>query len=187
MQQYFNKKNLNLIQLRTNKVAFYKKWLKRKYKMTALKILKRTDRYIDVRATVKWRFESRDSNQSGKDIQKVRLVHNDDAFKVLAIKNLGHFINHQDIREEEIPIEQNETIEEKHFYVKVGSFFSEPNSEYLLNITQHGFNYTIQEVSQDEDIIKRVYIGPYNTEMEAIEVLKDVRLGINKNAYIQSF
>jgi len=36
-------------------------------------------------------------------------------------------------------------------------------------------------------MIKRLYIGPYSTENEAIQDLSRVRVGINRNAYIQSF
>jgi len=195
MQQYFYKKNVNLIQLRTKKVSFYKKWSRRRYSLLSVKILKRRSNYIDVRTVVRWRFKNRNDSESGRDIQKVRLVREDNQFKVLAIKNLRHIVNPKPKEEEEV-VDSNITVTDtnltiattgKQFYIKVGSFFSEPNGDYLLRISQNGFNYTIQDAVQDGDMIKRVYIGPYPSEDKAIEILKDIRVKINKNAYIQSF
>ena len=194
MQQYFYKKNVNLIQLRTLKVAFYKKWSIRRYNLLSVKVLKRRTNYIDVKTVVRWRFKNRISSESGKDIQKVRLVRENNKFKVLAIKNLAHIV---DPKEPEVEIlDGNETVDEnvsssvnavKQYYIKVGSFFSKPNENYLLRISQNGFNYIIEYAIQNGDIIKRLYIGPYSSESKAIEMLKDVRVKINKNAYIQSF
>ncbi|HHH51789.1 MAG TPA: SPOR domain-containing protein, partial [Campylobacterales bacterium] len=174
MQQYFYKKNLNLMQLRTQKVLFYKKWFKRNFNMTYLKILKRRRNYIDVQTTVRWRLKNWKEEQSGKDIQKVRLVRDNGKFKVLAIKNLRHFVDPKVIEAEEnndtnltVPLTDTGI----HFYIKIGSFFSYPNKDYLSKVTQNGFNYIIQNAIQDGNIIKRLYIGPYNTEEEAIEEL----------------
>jgi hypothetical protein len=189
MQQYFNKKNVNLIQLRTAKVLFYKRWIIRKYKLLGLKILKRGNGYIDVQTVVRWRFQNRDDSQSGKDIHKVRLVRENNQFKVLAIKNLKQIIDpklNEDSLDNNMTLDNNKTIG-KQFYIKVGSFLSNPNGEYLFRISQNGFSYHIQDVMQNGDMIKRVYIGPYSTEREAIEMLKEIRVKINKNAYIQSF
>jgi len=190
MQQYFYKKNLNLMQLRTQKVMFYKKWFKRNFNMTHLKILKRRTNYIDVQTTVRWRLKNWKDEQSGKDIQKVRLVQDNGQFQVLAIKNLRHFVNPKVIEAEENN-DTNLTVSPSdtgvHFYIKIGSFFSTPNAEYLAKVTQNGFNYIIKDAMQDGDMIKRLYIGSYNTEDEAIQELSRVRATINRNAYIQSF
>lgn len=188
MQQYFYKKNVSLMQLRTLKVAFYKRWPKRNYTMTYLSILKRAKNYIDVKTTVRWKIKNYKDYESGKDIQKIRLVPNSKGgFKVLAIKNLRHIVDPK----EEI-IENNTTIPQdtnatKQYYIKIGSFFSTPNEKYLSNITQKGFAYVIQDALQDGDIIKRLYIGPYPTEAEVTKALFKVREQINPNAYIQSF
>jgi hypothetical protein len=92
MQQYMWKKRLNHLQLRSQKVSFYKKWPIRSYNMTYMKILKRRDTYIDIQTTVKWRVKNSKDYESGKDIQKIRLVHNGEQFQVLAIKNLKHTV-----------------------------------------------------------------------------------------------
>ena len=190
MQQYFYYKNLSLMQLRTQKVLFYKKWFKRNFNMTHLKILRRRKNYIDVQATVRWRLKNWKDEQTGKDIQKVRLVRDNGKFKVLAIKNLRHFVDSKVIEAKE----NNDTnltvpLSDKgiHFYIKIGSFFSNPNKEYLAKVSTNNFNYIIKNAIQDGHTIKRLYIGPYTTEDEAIKELSRVRLKINKNAYIQSF
>ena len=196
MQQYFYKKNLSLMQLRTEKVIFYKKWFTRNFNMINLKILKRRPSYIDVQTTVRWRLKNWEDEATGQDIQKVRLVHDNGQFKVLAIKNLEHIVDPK-IIEIEKNTENNETNETNvtvspsdkgiHFYIKIGSFFSNPNPEYLKKITQNKFKYIIKDTIQDGNTIKRLYIGPYNTENEAIQELPRIRDNINKNAYIQSF
>ncbi len=190
MQQYFHKKNLNLIQLRTLKVTFYKKWSIRRYNLLSVKILKRRENYIDVQTVVRWRLKNREDSESGKDIQKVRLVRENNKFKVLAIKNLKQIIDPKEPEEE--VLDSNATVDMnisavKQYYIKVGSFFSKPNENYLLRISQNGFNYIIEDAIQGGDMIKRLYIGPYSSESKAMEILKDVRVKINKNAYIQSF
>jgi len=189
MQQYFHRKNVNLIQLRTAKVSFYKKWSIRNYQLVGFKILKGGDDYIDIQTVVKWRLKNKDETTSGMDTQKVRLILENGGLRVLAIKNLTQTIN---LLEESIA-DINETIDNnltvtKQFYVKVGSFFSNPNENYLLNISKNGFNYIIQNSFQNGDIIiKRVYIGPYSSKSEAKRMLKIIKVKINKNAYIQSF
>ena len=193
MQQYMLEKSLNLMQLRSKKVSFYKKWSKRNYNMTSMRILKRRDTYIDVRTTVRWKFKNRKEYESGKDIQKVRLVHDGENFKVLAIKTLKQTINPKAIEIEENTTKEdlNQTIivkAKKKYYIKVGSFFMKLNDEYLLNIGRNGFKYTIVEkIDTEGNSIKRVFIGAYETADEAMEELEKVRSTISKNAYIQSF
>jgi len=193
MQQYFYKKNLSLMQLRTEKVIFYKKWFTRNFNMINLKILKRKPNYIDVQTTVRWRLKNWEDEIRGEDIQKVRLIQENEQFKVLAIKNLSHIIDPK-IIETEKNQENNETNltilpsdKGVHFYIKIGSFLSNPNPEYLKKITQNEFKYIIKDAMQDGNMIKRLYIGPYNTEDEAVQELSNIRNRINKNAYIQSF
>jgi len=158
--------------------------------MTHLKILKRRPNYIDVQTTVRWRVKNWKDEETGTDIQKVRLVQDNGQFKVLAIKNLRHIIDPKVIETEENN-DTNLTVPSSnigvHFYIKIGSFFSNPNPAYLAKVTQNGFNYIIKDTMQDGREIKRLYIGPYNTEDEARENLSRVRAIINRNAYIQSF
>ncbi len=193
MQQYFYRRNVNLIQLRTAKVNFYKKWSIRHYTLLSFKILVKRVNYIDVKTVIRWRLKNQYESSSGIDIQKVRLIPINGEFKVLAIKNLRHIVDESDvgigdeINNTLIVSDTNITTPTKQFYIKVGSFFSSPNKRYLEKISQNGFDYIIKEVIQDGAIIKRVYIGPYSTGIEAQDNLGIVREKINPNAYIQSF
>ena len=191
MQQYMWKKRVNHLQLRSKKVSFYKKWPIRSYNMTHMKILKRRDTYIDIQTTVRWHIKNSKEYEMGKDIQKVRLVHDGKQFQVLAIKNLRHTVFPKEIEENTTAEDTNETLlagVNKKYYIKIGSFFMQPNDEFFLKIGRNGFKYIqLEDRDQEGNLIKRVYIGPYDTEDEVISLLGKVRESINKNAYIQSF
>ncbi len=215
MQQYFNKTEVSLMQLRSKKVNYYKRWPKRSYRLTHMKILKRRDKYIDVQTTVLWTIEGQDAeSQSGKDIQKIRLLPRDNTFKVFAIKNLRHTV----FPKPEPVVEENNTLEEekdkeikkeaskepsivkstptvpkkttttntKKFYIKAGSFFGTIDSGYLAKIKANGFGYVVQKATQNGNTIRRVYVGPFTDSNKAKEALPKVRAKINANAYIQS-
>lgn len=200
MQQYMRTKNLTLMSLRTHKVNFYKKWPKRDYRLTYLKILKRKSNYIDIQTTVKWNIKgNNEEEKSGKDIQKIRLIPQKSTFKVLAIKNLKHIV----FPKPQVIEEQNITIPEKikvnneakievianttqKYYIKVGSFVGSINSTYLSKISANKFPYIIQKVKQNNSLIQRVLIGPFDNSSEAQQALSTVRSKINANAYIQS-
>jgi hypothetical protein len=210
MQRYRWSKNVSLMDLRAKKVREYKKWTKRDFRMTYLKILKRKSNYIDVQTTVRWHVQGHGDYQKGKDIQKLRLVPAGNTFKVAALKDLKHIVfpkpkpvieeNTTIIANVEVneslsiteetsaqPIAQNpnEIIHGK-FYIKSGSFFSEINQTYLDNITLNGFSYVIQKVQQGDKIIRRVFIGPFDSIHEATQSLNSVRAKINEFAYIQT-
>ncbi len=193
MQQYMWKKRVSYLQLRSSKVSFYKKWPTRSYNMTYMKILKRKDTYIDVQTTVRWKFENSEDYESGKDIQKIRLVHDGEHFQVLAIKNLKHTVFPKKIEENTTVIDINQSLlvtkkSNKKYYIKVGSFFMQPNDEYFLNIGKNGFKYIqLEDRDRDGNLVKRIYIGPYDTEKEVTALLDKVRNNISKNAYIQRF
>ena len=212
MQKYLWKKNISLMELRAKKVRYYKKWPKRDYKMTYMKILKRKPNYIDVQTTVRWKVKRYNDYESGKDIQKIRLIPNANSFKVLALKNLRHTVFPKpkvleennvtlvksseenltvESKEVETPLVLNSTLSteavSKKYYIKVGSFFSKIDSNYLKGITQSGLSYKIQKVKQDNSIISRVFVGPFETTMEVTKALPFVRENISKDAYIQSF
>ncbi|MGV6831974.1 MAG: SPOR domain-containing protein, partial [bacterium] len=70
--------------------------------------------------------------------------------------------------------------------VKAGSFFSEIDKSYLDKITHNGFPYVIQRVQQGDKIIRRVFIGPFNSIQEATQSLNTIRTNINEFAYIQT-
>ena len=204
MQKYFRSRNVSLMELRQKKVRFYKKWPKRNYRFTYLKILKRKRNYVDVQTTVRWRVEGHGDYEEGKDIQKLRLVPSGNSFKVLAIKYLRHTVypkpksdvdenvtlvkNKENNKTVVSPIDKivKETFDGKKYYIKAGSFFSEINKNYLANISKNRFSYIIQKVRQGNKIIRRVFIGPFYSEEETKEALKVVRAKINGQAYIQT-
>lgn len=201
MQQYLWKKNVSFLQLRSKKVRFYKKWGKRDYRMTYMKILKRRHNYIDVQTTVRWKIKGRKDFEEGKDVQKVRLVPSRNTFQVLAIKNLSHYVKPKPKVEEEK--ESNETVLEERvvptlvknipkkgkiqYYIQVASFFKPINPSYLKNITKNGFAYVVQKVQPTEKTtIRRVLVGPFETTQKAQASLGKVRALISKNAYLKT-
>ena len=217
MQQYMNKTHVSLMQLRSKKVNYYKKWPKRSYRLTHMKILKRHDKYIDVQTTVLWKVEDRSGEnfESGRDIQKVRILPKDNTFKVFAIKNLQHtiFPKPEPIVEENNTLKNEKdkevtnkepskdssvthstpivpkktvTVNTKRYYIKVGSFFGNIDNGYLSKITSNGFGYVVQKVIQNGSVIRRVYVGPFTDSSKARQALPKVRANINANAYIQS-
>ena len=201
MQKYLWNKNLSLRDLRIRKVREYKKWPKRDYRLTYLKILKRKADYIDVQTTVRWSFKRHDDYEKGKDIQKLRLVPVGNTFKVSALKNFKHTVfpkpkpvveqNLTMVKVEElnatvVKTPLKEQVVSNKFYIKSGSFFSEISPTYLTNITKNGFPYMIQKVQQGDKVIRRVFIGPFDSVNEATKSLVTVREKINEFAYIQS-
>ena len=68
----------------------------------------------------------------------------------------------------------------------MGSFIKEPKASYLNKIVSFGFKYKIEKITNEDKILRRVYIGPFPTTIETMEALDRVRKKINKNAYIQS-
>jgi len=218
MQRYMRNKNVSLMELRSKKIQFYKRWPKRRYRLTHLKILKRKPTYIDVQTTVRWRIEGHDDYKKGKDIQKLRLVPVENTFKVSALKTLKHIVFPKPVEPEEAivakktvdskkdVVKKNPKLvshEENHsettkevtsaklaelshkFYIKSGSFFSEISPTYLQSIHDNRFSYLIQKVRQGDKVIRRVFIGPFNSIEEAEKALVTVRAKINEFAYIQ--
>ena len=196
MQQYYKNTHVSIMQLRSKKVDYYKKWPKRSYRLTHMKILKRRDKYIDVQATVLWNIEGRSNeSQSGKDIQKLRLLPKDNTFKVFALKNLKHTIFQKSIVDKNNTIVENQdtllnetstVFNNKKYYIKAGSFFGAIDSEYLSKITENGFGYLVQKATQNGNTIRRVYVGPFSSSDKAKQSLAKVRANINANAYIQT-
>jgi len=194
MQKYMRNKNVSLMQLRSKKIRFYKKWSKRDYRLTYLKILKRNANYIDVQTTVRWYIEGHDDYEKGKDVQKLRLLPVANTFKVSALKTLRHTVFPKPVVDENLTLvinedsttEMQQVIVSNKFYIKAGSFFSEISPTYLKNITNNGFPYLIQKAQQGDKVIRRVFIGPFDTINEATHSLVTVRAKINEFAYIQT-
>lgn len=185
MQKYLWSKNVSLHDLRIRKVREYKKWPKRDLRLTYMKILKRKADYIDVQTTVRWNVKGHNDYAKGKDIQKLRLIPSGNSFKVSALKNLKHIVFPKPV-----VVENNVTVAQtpilNKFYIKSGSFFSDISPKYLISITKNGFPYIIQKVQQGDKVIRRVFIGPFNSVSEATEALVTVRAKINELAYIQT-
>ena len=203
MQQYMYQKGVNRMNLRASKVNFYKKWPQRYYTLGYMKVLKRKEDYTDVKVTVHWKFVNGSESESGRDVHKLRLVHEDNQFKVLAIKKLQHHVypKVEEIEESEANLSDNTLVENQEggikeegtttissggYYIKAGSFLEEPSSSYLNKITTAGYQYVIDKANQGGKIIKRVYIGPFPTTAITMEALEKVRRDVNKNAYIQT-
>jgi len=196
MQQYMRQKGVTLMSVRASKVSFYKRWPRRYYTLGWMKVLRRTEDYIDVKVLVNWKYFNGSESASGQDVDKLRLVYDENQFKVLAIKKLKHRV-YPKIEEPVSPFsveptESNESVkdtivvETKSFYIKAGSFMEQPSQAYLDKITKAGFHYVIDRFNQGGKIVKRVYIGPFPTTAETMEALEKVRQNINKNAYIQT-
>jgi hypothetical protein len=187
MQQYMTQKGVSRMSLRAAKVRFYKRWPRRYYTLGYMKILKRAEDYIDVQATVHWKYINHEESESGRDIHKLRLVYEGNQFRVLAIKQLLHKV-YPKLEESEPLLAQtdtNKTVESEGYYIKAGSFFSMPSEDYLNKILSIGYRYVIDNAIQGESTIKRVYIGPFPTTEETMKALERVHQEVNKDAYIQ--
>jgi len=198
MQKYLWNKNLSLRDLRIKKVREYKMWPKRDLRLTYVKILKRKADYIDVQTTVRWSFENGDDYEKGKDIQKLRLIPIGNTFKVSAVKNFTHIVfpKPKPVFDENLTlvtteptkpvIQTQQSMATNKFYIKSGSFFSPISAKYLASISNQGFPYLVQKVQRGDKVVRRVFIGPFNSIIEATNSLATVRAKINKFAYIQS-
>ncbi|CAA6815357.1 MAG: Unknown protein [uncultured Sulfurovum sp.] len=200
MQKYLWSQNVALRDLRIIKVNEYKKWPKRDYRLTYMKILKRKSNYIDVQTTVRWHVQGDDDYEKGKDIQKLRLVQSGNTFKVSALKKLKHIVFPKpEVVDTNLTLSQVDELNSTNaeplvatspmpnkFYIKSGSFFSAIAPKYLESITDNGFSYSIQKVQLDNKLIRRVFIGPFNSVDEAKQALVTVRAKINELAYIQT-
>jgi cell division protein FtsN len=83
------------------------------------------------------------------------------------------------------PMQQLEQHNAKgNFYVQVGSFVGRPKSSIIYNITRHGYHYKIIKFPKGGQTINKLLIGPYQTRMEAVQVLTKVRATIQKDAFI---
>ena len=191
MQQYMDKKSVTHQALRTTKVELYKRWPKRLYKLGKVRVLKRQPDYLDIKATVFWRYVKGEEYESGRDVHKIRLVRHENRLKILAIKRLAHVVDPKPIEAEEssATVDVNETAVVSEvgniYYVKVGSFTNRPSQEYLQKISNLGLSYTIETVYQGDKHFNRVYVGPYNSALDSANALDAIRQYINPNAYIE--
>ncbi|NPA61349.1 MAG: hypothetical protein GXO06_03580, partial [Epsilonproteobacteria bacterium] len=65
LRRYFDRYNIDYIQLRNIKVEFYKRWIKRRYRLVDILILNRGRDHTDVKTVVDWKFYGNGSFQSG--------------------------------------------------------------------------------------------------------------------------
>ena len=81
--------------------------------------------------------------------------------------------------------QNKKTINKKEYFIQVASLAKfEPNKNFLLKITQNGFNYKIVNRKVNGNLIKRVYVGPFSSQKEAKQAIKKVKKSITKSAFI---
>lgn len=72
------------------------------------------------------------------------------------------------------------------YYVQIGSFSKKPNSDYLNNITRHGYNYTFSEVTVNGRTYIRVLVGPYTSRTSASNEVNNIKSALNiKSAFVK--
>ncbi|WP_296824162.1 NlpC/P60 family protein [Sulfurovum sp.] len=70
------------------------------------------------------------------------------------------------------------------FYVQVGSFIGNPDSNLLHAITRKGFHYKLIQFPKEGKSVSKLLIGPYATKDEARTIVAKVREKIQKDAFI---
>ncbi len=71
------------------------------------------------------------------------------------------------------------------YYVQVGSFTRyEPNKKFLASIKNNGYDYRYHKTSVNGRTITKVLVGPFRTEKEARNALRNIRKRIVKDAFL---
>ena len=70
------------------------------------------------------------------------------------------------------------------FYVQVGSFTGEPKRAIINSIKRHGYNYKIIKFPKNGTTISKLLIGSYTKREDALNILDNVRINIQKGAFI---
>jgi len=179
LDKYLDKRNVRSVVLRDMYINLNKKWPNIEYNLKDVDILGVDNSSIYVKSTFNWKFSNNKEQRYGEGIQKNRLIYYNDTIRIKSVEELKYIEfgrkSHKNI------------IQGKKFYIKVGSFFSEPNQKFLSNIESNGFRYIIKDDLYNGNVIKRVYIGPYQTKSDANMYLNIVKETINKEAYIKAF
>jgi len=73
----------------------------------------------------------------------------------------------------------------KAYYIQVGSFSKyEPNKKFLKSITKRGFSYKYHKVVRNSKTLNKVLVGPFSTEREARDALREIRSGVEAGAFL---
>jgi DedD protein len=72
-----------------------------------------------------------------------------------------------------------------HYFIQVGAFLKQdPDKKFLAKIKSNGFHYVIKTFNKNGKVIKRVYIGPFQTKNEAKKALPKVKKTITSGAFV---
>jgi len=83
------------------------------------------------------------------------------------------------------PLKEIEQVYSKgNYYVQVGSFIGNPEPSLIDDISYHGFKHKIIQFPRDGRQISKLLIGPYITKEKASHALIQVRVNIQKDAFI---
>ena len=80
------------------------------------------------------------------------------------------------------PKETPKTVSASSYYIQVGAYSQDPSSRMLSVIKNSGFNYTITKAASNG--VKKLLIGPYASRASADSALIQVKIRINKKAFI---
>jgi len=78
----------------------------------------------------------------------------------------------------------SQTVSKGKYYIQVGAFAETPSKDFMRKIEQKNYNFVQEEVVSNSRKITKVFIGPYNSEEEARNVLLKVREDIVKDAFL---
>lgn len=71
------------------------------------------------------------------------------------------------------------------YYIQIGSFSKgAPSKDFLQKVEQKNYNLSQEEAISNSKKIIKVFIGPYNTEKEARDVLPKIKQDIAKDAFL---
>ena len=75
--------------------------------------------------------------------------------------------------------------ESETYYIQVGSFSKyEPNKKFLKSITDLNFKYKYHQVTNNDQTLNKVLIGPFSTRQEAQDAKRVIRAKIEPGAFL---
>ncbi len=76
-------------------------------------------------------------------------------------------------------------LQSRRYYVQIGSFSKySPNKKFLASITKEGYSYRFHKATIKGKHVTKVLVGPFQTEREARNALKNIRKQIVKDAFL---
>lgn len=70
------------------------------------------------------------------------------------------------------------------YYIQVGSFAKTPSKDFLKKIEQKNYSSAKEEIVINSRKTTKLFIGPYNTEKEARDILPKIKQDIVKDAFL---